>query len=91
MNMQRDGSGRNYFRMLNRIIIFHIKHSERRIVAMVSLCQCDNSPTFVLQNSVSVARKFAVQRLANCHIDSLFCDKVKPSLLYVSHNVLNEK
>ena len=38
---------------------------------MVSLCQrtncqCDNSPTFVLHNSVSVTPNFALQRLANC-------------------------
>ena len=52
--------------------------------ALVSLCQrtncnCDNSPTLVLQNLVSVARHFAVQKLVkNCDIDSLFFDKVKP-------------
>ena len=40
--------------------------------------QCVNSPIFVLHNSASVARNFAVQRLANCHIDSLYFDKVKP-------------
>ena len=52
--------------------------------ALVSLCQranckCDNSSTLVLQNLVSVARHFAVQKLVkNCDIDSLFFDKVKP-------------
>ena len=41
-------------------------------------CQCDNSPTFVLQNSEFHRQNFAVQRLANCQIDSLYFDKVKP-------------
>ena len=39
--------------------------------------QCDNSPTFVLQNSELARQNCGVQRLANCHIDSLFFGKVK--------------
>ena len=53
------------------------------ILEMVSLCQrtncqCVNSPTFVLHNSVSVTQNCAVQRLANCPMNSFFFDKVKP-------------
>ena len=42
-------------------------------------CNCGNSPTFVLQNSELLRQNFAVQRFANCHIDRLFFDQVKPS------------
>ena len=57
------------------------------IFAVVLLCQrtnckCDNLPTFVLQNSGSVTRNFAVQMLANCYIDSLFFERVKPSPIF---------
>ena len=56
--------------------------------AVVSLCQrtnfqCDNSPTFVLQNSVPIARNFAVQRLANCHSENLFFDRVTHRFIYL--------
>ena len=60
--------------------------------AVVSLCQrrnCswDNSPTFVLHNSVLPRQNCEVQRLANWHIDSLFFDKVKPSLKYLCREI----
>ena len=35
---------------------------------------------FVLHNSELPRQNCAVQRLANCHIDSFFFDKVKPLL-----------
>ena len=70
-----------YFSLLSVLIvlimsIFRITSiTKPSFIAVVSLCQrtncqCDNSPTFVLQNFVLVARNFAVQRLTNCHIDS---------------------
>ena len=48
-------------------------------------CQCDNSPTFVLQNSELPKQNFAVQRLANCYnCDNLIFDKVICLLLFLA-------